>query len=355
MCPATDHIGTDIRIVATARYIPASRVQPDAPAACEPVRPSDAKEALMQSVYTDTLRWRGTDTPVTPTFNGHARAALRASAICTVATETGLALSDMALLAARRLAQALPLGPGAAANAPAIDQIIVCQSSFEHDLTLSCACRVHHELQSGRIPFAIGQLQGASFLMALQVAEAMMVSHPQMRTVLVVAAERWRAPFQRTIGSLSVLGDGAAAVLVRRDAPGGTDAGWTVRSITTCTPVVPRSVARGREYVDSPTLARIIDETLQRAHMSPAAIDWVLPARINPALTHRITVRCGLPSERVWRPDATDTGYLCAADTPAHLDSLLRSIKPSPGQRILMWSAGFQGQAACALLEYRGT
>jgi hypothetical protein len=43
------------------------------------------------------------------------------------------------------------------------------------------------------------------------------------------------------------------------------------------------------------------------------------------------------------------------ADAPAQLDTLLQSVVPSERQRILLWSAGLQGQAACAILEYRGS
>jgi 3-oxoacyl-[acyl-carrier-protein] synthase III len=74
--------------------------------------------------------------------------------------------------------------------------------------------RLHSELGSTGVPFAIGQLQGVSFFLALQVAADIMASDERMHAALIVAAERWLPPFSRQTGTLTALGDGAAAVLV---------------------------------------------------------------------------------------------------------------------------------------------
>ncbi|WP_175107856.1 3-oxoacyl-[acyl-carrier-protein] synthase III C-terminal domain-containing protein [Pararobbsia alpina] len=234
--------------------------------------------------------------------------------------------------------------------AEAITQIIVCQSSFEHELTHSCASHLHRELAQGNAPFAIGQLQGASFLMALQIAIALISTEAQPQTVLIVAAERWRAPFSRTVGTLTALGDGAAAVLVQA----GAQTGWIVRGISVRTPTGSRPTDHPLAWIDTATLVSVIRETCEQAGVSPAEIDWVLPAHLNLSLARDITAQCGLSSERIVPDDVRSAGYLCSADTPARLDRLLRAIRPRCGQYILTWSSGFQGQSACALLQFRG-
>jgi 3-oxoacyl-[acyl-carrier-protein] synthase-3 len=80
----------------------------------------------------------------------------------------------------------------------------------------------------------------------------------------------------------------------------------------------------------------------------------VLPAHLDPTLAHDITLQCGLLPERIILDDANGAGYLCSADTPARLDRLRRALRPRCGQYILTWSVGFQGQCACALLQFRG-
>ncbi|WP_155630290.1 3-oxoacyl-[acyl-carrier-protein] synthase III C-terminal domain-containing protein, partial [Burkholderia cepacia] len=221
-------------------------------------------------------------------------------------------------------------------------------TSFEHDLALSCACRLHSELGSSRAPLAVGQLQGVSFLMALEIAVAMMAADIRLNTVVIVAAERWRRPFSRRMGALVDMGDGAAAVLIARH----PSPGWRVRGLTVRTPGIP-PLASEREPIYTSTLTDVIGETCASAGFQPGNVDWVLPAPIDTHLAHEIHTRCGLRPERACHICMDAPGHFCAADTPARLDALLQSINPNEGQHALVWSAGFQGQAGCALLEFR--
>ncbi|WP_244101767.1 3-oxoacyl-[acyl-carrier-protein] synthase III C-terminal domain-containing protein [Burkholderia cepacia] len=296
----------------------------------------------MQAVYADTLRWRGGSAP----FDGRSLPPSQAAPLTAnrVATESHLSLSDMALATVRFL---LETSPCTATHAP--DQIIVCTTSFEHDLALSCACRLHSELGSRWAPLAVGQLQGVSFLMALDIAQAMMAADSRLNTVVIVAAERWRPPFSRRVGARIDLGDGAAATLVARH-PGP---GWRIRGLTVRTPGTP-PLASEPDCVDMSTLAEVIDETCAKAELPAADIDWILPAAIDTRLVRDINTRSGLRPERVCHITMDAPGHFCAVDTPARLDALLRSLHPGEGQHALVWSVGFQGQVGCALLEFRG-
>ncbi|WP_260429050.1 MULTISPECIES: 3-oxoacyl-[acyl-carrier-protein] synthase III C-terminal domain-containing protein [unclassified Burkholderia] len=295
----------------------------------------------MQAVYADTLRWRDGGAPF-----GVAGIPLPQASRATenrVAAESDQTLSDMALATARTL-----LDSSAQVEALTLDQIIVCTTSFEHDLALSCACRLHSELGSSRAPLAVGQLQGVSFLMALEIAVAMMAADIRLNTVVIVAAERWRRPFSRRMGALVDMGDGAAAVLIARH----PSPGWRVRGLTVRTSGIP-PLASEREPIYTSTLTDVIGETCASAGFQPGNVDWVLPAPIDTHLAHEIHTRCGLRPERACHICMDAPGHFCAADTPARLDALLQSINPNEGQHALVWSAGFQGQAGCALLEFR--
>ncbi|WP_245753168.1 3-oxoacyl-[acyl-carrier-protein] synthase III C-terminal domain-containing protein [Paraburkholderia sartisoli] len=296
----------------------------------------------MQSVYADTLRWRREATA--SHIVDHSSRPMHPAMPAYVASESRLILSEMALTVARKAVRRCPWKDN---RAP--DQIIVCATSFEHDLALSCAGRLNSELGSAGVPFAIGQLQGVSFFLALQIAGDMMAHDDSMHAVLVVGAERWRPPFPRLAGSLGALGDGAAAALIGRR----TGAGWYVCSVTVRTPPSCASIAPDDIRVDETVLADAIEEACIEAGLKPSAVDWIVPARINTTLAREVCARAGLPVDRVWYPDPDDIGYLCAADTPAQLDTLLQSVTSSDGQHILLWSAGFQGQVACAILEFR--
>ncbi|WP_240690322.1 3-oxoacyl-[acyl-carrier-protein] synthase III C-terminal domain-containing protein [Burkholderia cepacia] len=294
----------------------------------------------MQAVYADTLRWRDSGAPF-----GVAGIPLPQASRATenrVAAESDQTLSDMALATVQTL-----LDSSSQVEALTLDQIIVCTTSFEHDLALSCACRLHSELGSSRAPLAVGQLQGVSFLMALEIAVAMMAADIRLNTVVIVAAERWRPPFSRRIGALVDMGDGAAAVLIARH----PSPGWRVRGLTVRTPGIP-PLASECEPIYTSTLTDVIGETCASAGFQPGNVDWVLPAPIDTHLAHEIHTRCGLRPERACHICMDAPGHFCAADTPARLDALLQSINPNEGQHALVWSAGFQGQAGCALLEF---
>ncbi|WP_230959909.1 3-oxoacyl-[acyl-carrier-protein] synthase III C-terminal domain-containing protein [Burkholderia cepacia] len=294
----------------------------------------------MQAVYADTLRWRDSGAPF-----GVAGIPLPQASRATenrVAAESDQTLSDMALATVQTL-----LDSSSQVEALTLDQIIVCTTSFEHDLALSCACRLHSELGSSRAPLAVGQLQGVSFLMALEIAVAMMAADIRLNTVVIVAAERWRRPFSRRIGALVDMGDGAAAVLIARH----PSPGWRVRGLTVRTPGIP-PLASECEPIYTSTLTDVIGETCASAGFQPGNVDWVLPAPIDTHLAHEIHTRCGLRPERACHICMDAPGHFCAADTPARLDALLQSINPNEGQHALVWSAGFQGQAGCALLEF---
>lgn len=342
MSPTTEPVRQRPYIAATARYVPPMRVQPNA-ALQQPLgTPASAREAVMQSVYADTLRWSREARPAPGPGSGNQSSKPVPAATAThVACEPGLLLSEMASMVARKAIRRC-----AGKNNSTPDQVIICATSFEHDLALSCANRLHSELGSTGAPFAIGQLQGASFFLALQVVSDMMASDDRMHTALIVGAEQWLPPFSRLAGSLGALGDGAAAVVIRRD----TIPGWRVLAVNVRTPRVP--LARLDMCVDGTVVIEVIRQTCAQAALKPGAIDWIVPPRIDANLAYRITAQAGLSPEQMRYPVQDETGYLCAADAPAQLDALLQEVVPSAGQRILLWSVGLQGQAACAVLEY---
>jgi 3-oxoacyl-[acyl-carrier-protein] synthase III len=342
MYVATEHDHRPICIASTARYVPKARVRPETLAQEPAAKLTSMREAVMRSVYADTLRWRQQAT--TPIAAYRPPRSVHPAIPTHVANEPHLSLSEMASVVA---SEAIRRYPEKESHVP--DQIIVCGTSLEHDLALSCAGRLHSELGSTGVPFAIGQIQGVSFFLALQAAADMMASDDRMHTTLIVAAERWLPPFSRRTGSLTVLADGAAAVLARREARSG----WHIRSLTVCTPTTSVSIPPQDICIDETIIVELIEQTCAQAGLKPAAFDWIVPPRLNTALACNVSAEAGLPVGRMWYPEPGDIGYLCAADTPAQLHMLLQTIVPAHGQHILLWSAGFQGQAACAVLEYR--
>lgn len=323
-----------IRISATFCYIPCARAQAQTQSHDATADPTSPRDVVMRSIYEDVLTWRAASRSSDDSGEPAPAPTQR------VSIEPTMPVTEMALLAARQAVQR-----SSAAADGGVDQVIVCATSLEHDLAMSCAGRLHGEFRSTRPPLAIGQLQGVSAFLAIQMAGDMMADDGHLGTVLVVGAERWLAPFSRLAGFVA-LGDGAAAAVIRR----GSGAGWSVRGVSVRTPFSDR---RADEWMDVQIVADIIDQACRNAGLSVRAIDRVVPPRVDAALVHAVSARAGLPPDRTWRPETDDIGYLCAADPFSQLDAFSRVHRPATGERVLLWSTGLQGQAACAILEYR--
>ncbi|WP_306172545.1 3-oxoacyl-[acyl-carrier-protein] synthase III C-terminal domain-containing protein [Burkholderia cenocepacia] len=94
-----------------------------------------------------------------------------------------------------------------------------------------------------------------------------------------------------------------------------------------------------------------INKALARAACQATQMDWIVPAKTDNRLLRSIRTHGDLPLERIWLADDTP-GHLCAAHTPARLDSLTRAVSPRDDQHLLIWSTGFHGQVACAILQF---
>ncbi|MEI7296300.1 3-oxoacyl-ACP synthase [Paraburkholderia tropica] len=326
-----------MRISATSRYIPRGRVRPQAQLRGAAGAPTSARDIVMQSIYADVLRWQSAANPTDV-----AGASFHPAAVQQVAIERNIALTDMALLAARQAVQRSSSGAKRT-----VDQIVVCATSLEQDLAMSCAGRLHSEFSSGRPPLAVGQLQGVGAFLAFQIANDMMAEDAELESILVVGAERWLSPFSRLAGSVAALGDGAAAAVVQR----GSAAGWSIHSVTVRTPLT--LPGRVETWIDDEALASVIDEACNSAGLSAHSARWIVPPCIAPGLVGAISARASLPADRTWCAGPDDIGYLCAADPLAQLDAFLGVVTPADGDRVLLWSTGLQGQAACAVLEYQ--
>ncbi|ABM34346.1 hypothetical protein L0935_02680 [Paracidovorax citrulli] len=342
----------EIGIVATAAYVPpvawdvrsfAAEQAPDARQA--------SGDRLLRACFEENLRSHGIDLEeLAAVRSGTDATRLSASTgICAVAREQCLEPSEMLAKVARRVLQA----EEADQLAP-VSTFLVCQSCLEGNLTVSGACRVQAELGQGRTPFAVGQLQGASFLLALSLAADLLhLQEDGPGRIAIAAAERWSWPYPRVVGQTTVLGDGAGAVVVEK----GSSRGWMLRSVTVRTPEQPRDIyrhiVRGEPWeVDVEELCGLITGMLREAGHAPGDIAYLVPHGAARDLDRYVRERCGL--EHAWSgtSHARTQGYLCSAEVPVRLHQLLERAAPRDGDCLVVWGIGFGGALACALLQF---
>jgi 3-oxoacyl-[acyl-carrier-protein] synthase-3 len=95
--------------------------------------------------------------------------------------------------------------------------------------------------------------------------------------------------------------------------------------------------AMGAEAIDA--LRSSTEKVLERAGLTIADVEWVLPHQPNGVLLNAIVRALGVAAERVVRV-VDHVGSVGAASIPISLDRLLRSGRMRPGDRVLMAGVG---------------
>jgi 3-oxoacyl-[acyl-carrier-protein] synthase-3 len=243
----------------------------------------------------------------------------------------------------------------AGVDAGTIDTIIVATST--PDLTFpSVATMVQARLGAGGFAFDV-QAVCAGFVYALSVANALILSG-QTRRALVIGAETFSRLMDWDDRTTSVLfGDGAGA-LVLEGAPGtGTSAD---RGILACD-LHSDGQFKDLLYVDGGTstgttghlrmhgkevfrhaiekLAATAHAALDRAGLTPADVDWIVPHQANLRIIEGTAKKMGVPMERVV-VTVQDQGNTSAASIPLALSVGRARGQIQPGQVIVTEAIG---------------
>lgn len=340
----------EIGITATSAYVPGSSRSLHSLLGEKPPQAEGRTARLLQACFEENLQMHGVSLGQIDAVRLRAAPASLAESLGLegAAEEQEQEISGMLLTVVRQLLACA----GVDAGRP-VSTFLVCQTSLERDVTLSAACRLQSELQQGRTPFAIGQQQGATFLIALSVAADLMTTSDDHDKIVIAGAERWSWPYLRLVGRTALLGDGAGAVLLER----GCQRGWVLRAVKLKTPppaidIFRHMVQDDPFHLDVDALCDLIRETLQAAGRTPSEVTLLVPHCISRDTGETVRRRCGMDQAWCGPADIQDGGYLCAAETPVRLHRLLQLAPHREGELLLAWGLGFGGALACALLEY---
>jgi len=255
--------------------------------------------------------------------------------------------SDLAFEASRIALQAAGL------HASDIDLIIVATSTPDYVFP-STACLLQAKLDApGCAAFDV-QAVCSGFVYALSTADAF-IRGGTCKRALVVGAEVFSRILDWNDRSTCVLfGDGAGAVvLAASDAPGvhacvlhadGRQAGILS---------VPGNVSRGR-IIGSPflqmagnqvfkqavkVLEDVARETVEKAGMTLADVDWLIPHQANIRILEATAKRLGIPAGKLVAT-VDHHGNTSAASIPLALDEFVRAGRIRSGERVLMQGVG---------------
>ena len=271
--------------------------------------------------------------------------------------------SDLAVAAAGR---ALAMAGMTAAK---IDLVIVATATPDQTFP-ACATVVQHKLGMTRgAAFDVGAVC-SGFLYALTVADAMLVSGAA-DTALVIGAET----FSRLLdwedrGTCVLFGDGAGAIVLRVETGSGTTADRGV--------LAHRLHSDGRHnrllYVDGgpgstgtvgklrmkgpevfrhavTNLADVMEETIARAGLSVADVDWVVPHQANLRILEATAKKLRLAPDRVV-VTVDRHANTSAASVPLALDTAVRDGRIKVNDLLLLEAMGGGFTWGAALLRW---
>lgn len=266
---------------------------------------------------------------------------------CRHVAEPGEGSSDLALQASRRALDA------AGVSAAELDLIVVATSTPDY-IFPSTACLLQGKLGANGCAAFDLQAVCSGFVYGLVTADNFLKAG-MARRALVVGSE----VFSRILdwndrGTCVLFGDGAGAVVLAADSRPGIHAsvlhadGRQVDLLS-----VPGNVSNGR-ILGSPflqmngqgvfkfavrVLEEVAHETVARAGMTLADVDWLIPHQANVRILEATARKLGLPREKLV-VTVDHHGNTSAASVPLALDEYVRAGNIRPGHRILMEGVG---------------
>jgi 3-oxoacyl-[acyl-carrier-protein] synthase-3 len=265
----------------------------------------------------------------------------------------GERLIDLMEVASRRALEASRVAPGE------LDAIVVGTVSGEHAFPAT-ACELQAALGLDRISAFDVAAACSGFLFALSTASAH-VRAGDFRTVLVVGADALTTMTNWNDRRTCVLfGDGAGAVVLRaHEGARGVLATVTHASGSMAELLHVRAGQRGGFDVEpqpppescirmkGPELFRwavrcmgeVALEVLERAGLSPAEVDLVVPHQANLRIIHAVADRLEFPRDKTF-VNVETTGNTSAASVPIALDQAVHAGRLHEGDVVLLVACG---------------
>jgi 3-oxoacyl-[acyl-carrier-protein] synthase-3 len=194
----------------------------------------------------------------------------------------------------------------------------------------------------------IGLTQQActGMLGSLRLARTLLIAEPDIQRVLCVTADRFPdgALYEQ---AYTLMSDGAAACIVST-----VPAGFRLLALQAITNG-GLAMASDDETVGSYFSYgyRAMQQTLAQAQLAVADIDWIVPQNVNIQAWHIFArlLQCDLG--RVYCDSIAEIAHVISGDNTINLQRLLAAGKISPGQRVLLFMAGYGLNWQCAILE----
>jgi len=198
----------------------------------------------------------------------------------------------------------------------------------------------------GAAVFGLDQQACTGALGAMRLARNLIAAEPEMRNVLCVTADRFPegALYEQAYNLIS---DGAAAWRVSA-APAGL-------RIVACHQLTNGALgsASDDETVGSffSHALAAIRGVLDKARLRLEDVQWIVPQNTHAGAWKIVAGLLPFDPQRICFPALAETGHVISADNLINLKSLLDADAVRPGDRVLLFMAGYGLNWQCVLLE----
>jgi len=192
----------------------------------------------------------------------------------------------------------------------------------------------------------LNQQACTSMLGSMRIARGLIGTEPEVKKILCVTADRFPdgAHYEQ---AYNVISDGAACCIVS-----DTPAGFRLLS--------HHAITNGAlaQASDDETVGsyfnythRLIEETLSKASLKMSDISWVVPQNTNVNAWMILSRLLGIDFERVYFGSIQEVGHIISSDNIVNLKKLEDSGKIRPGEKLLLFMAGFGLNWQAVVLE----
>lgn len=192
----------------------------------------------------------------------------------------------------------------------------------------------------------LNQQACTGMLGSLYLAHLMIAGDPSVDRVLCVTADRF--PEQSLYEqAYNLISDGAAACIVSSEPEG-----YRFRAAHALTNGA-LSLASDDETVGSffNYSHRVIHETVAKAGMTIADIDWIVPQNTNRVAWQILSKLLPFDPERVYHPTLPDVGHVISGDNIINMKHLADGDQIQPGENVLLFMAGYGLNWQAVILE----
>ncbi len=196
--------------------------------------------------------------------------------------------------------------------------------------------------------FSFAQQHCASALGALRIIRAMFIARPRLTRVVLVGADAMPLASERLMEGIGLIGDGACAALIERDA----SINRFIALRTCASGYAWRGALSGEETRLAGryflTARQLIQEVTHAAGFEPCVLQCIVPHHLDLPGWYRVLSSLGIPSERLFSENFSRIAHVTVSDPIINLSDCTTL---TPNEPFLLFASGVGGFSAAALLR----